>query len=260
LFGETEEVRPITTIDTVSLTLTVAAIALAIQQFFDARKSKKHEVALDAEVAAQRKEILIIKGQTTTRAIPRFPDNVPPICKLIDACTPNTTLEIMVDYIGYSLYSDRAGFDIYIESIRKALDRGVRIQILVYDYTRAKRALRKQYPSISEEKSKARFADLFKQLGVQMATNEKEFYRALFQKEEDLYKKIARAEMKLLAEDPPALFWLKDNPRSIIFSFRDEFPGTGFSFESEDSNLVAQFEAMFKAHWGRAEEHWDCRW
>ena len=67
-------------------------------------------------------------------------------------------------------------------------------------------------------------------------------------------------EMKLLAEEPPGLFWLKDNPHDIIFSFRDEFPGTGFWFESEDSNLAKQFETMFKTHWQRADDHWDYRW
>jgi hypothetical protein len=256
-----------TPIDIVSLFLAVPALAFAIKQYVDAREARKHArearnhtAILDGKVASLSNELRVLKEQSSTRAISRFPDNVPAVCKLLDACTENTSVKIMVDYIGYSLYSERASFDVYLNSLKGAIGRKVRIRLLVYDYSRAKRALRKQYPSISEERGKNRFADLFTRLGKPRANNEKEFYRALFLAEESLYQQIVGVEMKLLSEEPPALFWLKDNPHSIVFSFRDEFPGTGFSFESEDSNLAAQFEVMFNTHWERAEEHWDCRW
>jgi hypothetical protein len=37
----------------------------------------------------------------------------------------------MVDYIGYTLYSDRAKFDRYLSSLRNALARKVKVQLLV---------------------------------------------------------------------------------------------------------------------------------
>jgi hypothetical protein len=257
----------LTAFDIVSGVLAVLALVFAVKQYLDAREAKRAAEEAKSAVAALHVEVSSLSGelddlrqQTSTRAIPRFPDNVPAICKLLDGCTANTTVRIMVDYIGYTLYSDRAKFDRYLSSLKNALSRNVKVHLLVYDHARAKKAIRLQYPTITEERGKERFADFFRHLGTPKAKNEKEFYRALFHVEETLYREITGVEMKLLAEEPPALFWLKDNPHDIIFSFRDEFPGTGFSFESEDSNLATQFEIMFNTHWQRADEHWDYRW
>jgi hypothetical protein len=257
----------LTAFDVVSFVLAVLALLFAVKQFLDAREAKRAAREAKADVAALHVKVTSLsdelddlRKQTSTRAIPRFPDNVPAICKLLDSCTENTTVKIMVDYIGYTLYSDHAKSERYLNSLKNALARKVKVHLLVYDYARAKRAIRMQYPTITEERGKERFGDFFRRLGKAQAKKEKEFYRALFHVEESLYREIAGVEMKLLAEEPPALFWLKDNPHDIIFSFRDEFPGTGFSFESADSNLAEQFEIMFNTHWQRADEHWDYRW
>jgi hypothetical protein len=246
--------------DFLALSLAVMAVIFAVQQYFDARSAKSAAVQLHVKAAALECRIAELIRNSSTHAISRFPDNVPAICELMDACTENTTLRIMVDNIGYSLYSQHANFDTYLASLKKAILRKVQIRLLVYDYARTKRAIRNQYPSISEERQKPRFADFFERLGKPTAINEKEFYRALLLAEENLYGEISGVDMRLLAEEPPALFWLIDNPPQIVFGFRDEFPGTGFSFISKDTNLAFQFERMFDAHWRRGEEHWNCRW
>jgi hypothetical protein len=114
---------------------------------------------MKVKVVSQSLELQRIIEQSSTRAIPRFPENVPTVCRLLDSCTEKTKLKIMVDYIGYTLYSERTNFDGYLDSLKNALARGVKIQLLVYDFSRAKRAIRRQYPSISEERGKARFAE-----------------------------------------------------------------------------------------------------
>lgn len=261
-------------VDLVAILLALVAIAFAIKQYYDARRAEELTLGLRRHVTDLKGEVKILqdnagllntelrqlKENSSTHALPTFPENVPAVCKLLDECTRGTTLLIMADYIGYSLYSAHDHFDAYLISLGSAVGRGVKVRLLVYGYGRAKNAIRKQFPDISAERGKPRFEEFFKWLEKPLATSEKEFYRALLLAEEKLYPKLSGIEMRLLLEDPPALFWMKDNPYNIVFGFRDEFPGTGFSFESEDHYLCEQFGKMFKTHWDRAEEHWDCRW
>ena len=248
-------------IDVLSLVLAAIALLFAIKQYLDARKAERDARDLKTTVGLLETKIGVLEGQTSTRAIERFPDNVSAVCKLLDSCTANMNVKIMVDNIGYCLYSDEARFKMYLESLRGAIRRKVNVRLLVYDYSRTKRAIRGQYPSISEERAKDRFASFFKNRGRALPASEREFYSVLIKAEENLYDdELKRVEMKLLTEEPPALFWLKDNPDSMVFSFRDEFPGTGYSFESKDANIAAQFTRMFNKHWESAEDHWNSRW
>jgi len=245
--------------DFLAVFLALAALIFAIKQYFDAQNAEITTSNLRDMTDSLTKEIFQLKENSSTRALPRFPENVPAVCKLLDGCPPDTSLLIMVDHIGYSLYSDQDHFDRYLKCLQEAIKRGVRIRLLAYGYGRAKNAIRKQFPEISAERAKPRFANFFRRLGKTPATNEKEFYRAMLLAEEDLFPKINGVEMRLLLEDPPAFFWMKDNPYQIVFGFRDEFPGTGFSFQSENHDLCDQFKVMFNTEWARAEDHWDCR-
>jgi hypothetical protein len=240
-------------IDIVALFLTIVAIGFAIKQYFDAREFEK-------EVEGLKRQLEVIKGSTTTHALPTFPDNVPSVSDLLDNCLRDTNVVIVSDFIGYTAYSAPDHFDKYLLSLDKAIRRGVKIRLLVYDYARAKRATKRQFPSITGERDKKRFTQFFTRMGRPLASTENEFYRALMLYEEGLFSKIAGVQMRLLPEEPPALFWMKDNPRKMIFGFRDEFPGVGFFFESEDKYLCDQFATMFETHWDKAEDHWDCRW
>ena len=183
----------LTAFDIVTLVLALLALGFAVKQFIDARQAKcaveqaKRDVtSLRTEVGSLSGELDDLRKQTSTRAIPRFPDNVPAICNLLDSCTENTTVRIMVDYIGYTLYSDRARFERYLASLKSVLLRNAKVQLLVYDHARAKKAIRLQYPTIAEERSKGWFVDFFRRIGKPEAKNEKELYRAVFRVEEDL--------------------------------------------------------------------------
>jgi hypothetical protein len=166
----------------------------------------------------------------------------------------------MVDFIGYSLYSGQKYFDGYLKSLHDSIRRGVQIRLLVYDYRKAKEAIIKQFPSIADERKDPRFRTIFDRLQKPLPSSENEFYQAMLHAEEDLYAGIKGVEMKLMSEEPPALFWMQDNPTSIVFGFRDEFPGTGFFFKSVDKNLCDQFGRMFERHWNRATDHIGSRW
>lgn len=261
-------------IDLVAIVLALVAVAFAIKQYYDARSAEDLTLHLHEKVTDLKGEVLNLqnkaglletelhdlKENSSTHALPRFPGNVPAVCRLLDGCTRDTNLLIMADYIGYSLYSAHDHFDAYLLSLRRAIVRGVKVRLLVYGYGRAKNAIRKQFPDIEAERKESRFSEFFKWLKKPLPISEKEFYRSLLMAEEALHPQIIGVEMKLLLEDPPVLFWMKDNPHGIVFGFRDEFPGTGFFFQSENHVLCDQFRTMFQTHWDRAEDNWDCRW
>jgi hypothetical protein len=223
-------------VDLVAILLALVAIAFAIKQYYDASSAEDLTLGLRGQVTdlkgevknlqdnagLLKSELRQLKENSSTHALPTFPENVPAVCKLLDECTRGTTLLIVADYIGYSLYSAHDHFDTYLRSLESAVGRGAKVSLLVYGYGRAKNAIRKQFPDISAERGKPRFEEFFKWLEEPLATSEKEFYRALLLAEERLYPKVSGIEMKLLLEDPPALFWMKDNPTAVRRNFRGE--------------------------------------
>src|ERR1700685_256871 len=83
-----------------------------------------------------------IHNKTLTIAVARFPFNLNSLVELIDSS--NLELAIVCDFIGYAMYSNLSGFRSYFESLQRAVERGVKVRLLVYGLDTGRQAIGKQ--------------------------------------------------------------------------------------------------------------------
>lgn len=96
----------------------VATIATLISLFMSMKQTKKLE---------------LIAGEVSTRSLGFFPNYFEDIILLMNKAKENDTITIFKDALGYGIYSESDKFNEYLSAIIKASDRGVVIDIYVYN-------------------------------------------------------------------------------------------------------------------------------
>jgi len=226
----------------VSDTLAVVAILFATVQFIDAR--------------LQERKMNAIAGSMSTQYIGLFPRHL----KVINNVLSKTDAEIciIVDFIGYAQYSAPDVYPRYLAELIKARERKVDVSIICYDADSAEEVLREQLPEekFEQEKNGPRFKTFFElNPGIPIPKSAEELRFRLRDRARDSAKLLREKGVQILYSKSATLFfWLGDD-QEAVFAFKSIGRlEQGFSFRTQDGNLVRQFRDIFKRNWEFAEQ------
>jgi len=203
------------------------------------------------------KQLAEMRDKMMTIAVARFPFNLNALIKLID--TANSELAIVCDFIGYAMYSNVSGFPSYFDSLQRAVERKVKIRLLLYGLDTGRQAIGKQLPPSGylNERNSPFCADYFRQWhdGKACPYSYNEFRDTLLRDEEELMAKLGGVELRVMDHSLLTFIWIADQTEGCIFSFRnDGNDEAGMTFQSHDKQIVTDFRKVFDSEWEKASE------
>jgi hypothetical protein len=217
--------------------------------------SEEREISLTNALNAANEKLTTIHEKSVTIAVARFPFNLNSLVELMDAC--KSELAIICDFIGYAMYSNPSGFGNYFESLRRAVERGVKVRLLLYGLDTGRQAIGKQLPPgrYLEDRESPLCSDYFQQWhpGSVCPSSYNEFRDTLLKDEEELMAKLHGVELKVTDHSLLTFVWISDQTEACVFSFRnDGNDEAGMTFRSRDEQIATNFRAVFDSEWGRA--------
>jgi hypothetical protein len=262
----------------------IIAIVFAVKQFFDARKAEKKTRDAETDMkAAQAQLKLVVEQQkieteasqrnhlaqvsllenqaaelrelALNKAIAKFPDNLDALSDFIEGTSND--LYIMVDSLGYALYSNPNRFRKYIDAIEWVMKRGCRVRLVLYSLDTLRAAIARQIPpgqyyreDGKDERHSERCQEFFAQLGREIPESYEEFRDILLTEEQGLMAKFPRIELKVVSRRFPAFCWIRDGATTAMFAFRnDGLMEGGLTFRTIDIGMTGDFKSLFDAEW-----------
>lgn len=239
LISRSQELLPDTARDWAGFVLAVTAIAFAVRQFFDARR--------------HRTRIELLAKSMSTQFVGLFPKNIADITELVDRA--NTTLEIMVDYVGYGHYSSPKQFDRYLDGLKAARERGVSTRMVVYNNETALN--QSQFAQFKENEFDAeQKSDRFKKFfslheGHLKSETWSDFNKLICDFEQRFQEELLdRGVAVKLAPQPLFLFfWIQDGQEAVFAFLNRGQEYRELAFRTRDAKLVETFHNLFEQTW-----------
>jgi SAM-dependent methyltransferase len=202
--------------------------------------------------------LLLIADQLTTRYIGKFPDNLSEITALLSHAKKD--ILIIVDFAGYSSYTDPDSYRDYFNAVANALQANKKLcaEIYVYDsilhQTLLQLALpRARHPQSAFKKPSdpliLRFKKRMEKRNISVDDYDS-FINALLDDESrciQQFRDLERCDCFELRRSVPIFLWMVDDSE-CIFAFENE-QGKGknyFSFKSRDRGLIEYFRHYAK--------------
>jgi hypothetical protein len=195
----------------------------------------------------------------STQFVGSFPKNLRDVTRVV--AEAKRDLHVMVDFVGYGIYSAHAEYCNYVREIEDALARGVSVKLVIYDDHLSEQEGRTQIPDGEEAFRNECKADRFREYfeanrGVERPTSSAGL-RAILQKRQrhDMDSLVSKGACVRIHPDRSAFFlWLRDDEQAV-FAFRSiGNTERGLSFKTSDGNLVRQFEDIFDTRWKESTE------
>lgn len=219
------------------------------------KSSEEREISLTKALNSANEKLTTIHDKSVTIAVARFPFNLNSLVELMD--TSKSELAIICDFIGYAMYSNPSGFRNYFESLHRAVERGVKVRMLLYGLDTGRQAIGKQLPSSRylQERESPLCLSYFQQWhpGNVCPSSYNEFRDTLLKDEEELMAKLHGVELKVMDQSLLTFVWISDQTEACIFSFRnDGNDEAGMTFQSRDEQIATNFRVVFDSEWERA--------
>jgi hypothetical protein len=217
--------------------------------------SEKRAIAVTNALNLANEKLTSIHEKSVTIAVARFPFNLNCLVELMD--NTKSALSIVCDFVGYAMYSNASGFRKYFESLQRAVERKVKVRLLLYGLDTGRQAIGKQLPPgrYLEDRESLLCSDYFRQWhpGSVCPGSYNEFRDTLLKDEEDLMAKLQGVELRLMDHSLLTFVWISDQTEGCIFSFRnDGNDEAGMTFQSRDEQIATNFQAVFDSEWVKA--------
>lgn len=230
------------------------------------------DVQHKAEMGALAKQLKKTEDLALNKYVAKFPRNLGALTDFI--ADTERDLMIMVDSLGYALYSNPSDFGFYIEAIEKALERGCRVRLVLYSLDALRAAVAQQFPPGKNYHDDVRFSkecdEFFKSMGRPIPQSYDEFRDSLLEREQQLMLRILRKELETRGKDSndksrlevtvsirsfPVFCWLRDGAKTGLFAFRnDKSSESGLTFSTIDTQMTDTFRTMFDAECNAGSE------
>ncbi len=221
--------------------LAFLAISFAVVQFIDARH--------------QEHEISVIAKSMSTRFVGLFPKNLKDITEIASKAT--RYIYVIVDFVGYGQYSAPEIYAKYLQEMENALVRGVEVRFICYDDTLRNTERLVQFPDppakFDGEQNEALFRNYFEvHKGIRPLPSDNAGLRKVLNDREKLNAEQLAAkglDLRVFAQRADFFLWLEDDEEAV-FTFKNMGNrGKGFSFRTQDANLIGQFKDIFERRW-----------
>jgi hypothetical protein len=267
--------------DWVMLALAVGAFILAGVAIKYAKKQKQDAITTlglttstlqelketKSSLSPLRDQLSALASQLSTRYVGKFPDNLKDIIELLNLA--QKSIVIIVDFAGYSSYTDPSAFRDYYYAIESSLrakpDFSVRFYI--YDSVQHQRLLQLAFPRAvyQEQMFKRPSIALLTQFMKRMEkrniaiTDYDSLIRALLDDEERCigqFQELQGCECFELQRPVPIFLWMVDD-RECIFAFENEQERVKnyFSFRTRDGSLIEYFLHYMREVMARTNQH-----
>jgi hypothetical protein len=195
-----------------------------------------------------------VRDEATTREMPGFPRNLSDITDLIKAAKTDE-LMIMADICAYALFSDPISSAEYVQQLKDAKRRGVRVSMLVYSHDASQKSMRRQ---VSEDKynEEVKGGEVFMRyigyFDLSKDMDYETFVASAMERENRTRRGLVEAGIKCLplVQVLPAFMWLSTSPAAAMFALRNDASSlAGLSFHTRAPGLLSEFTAIFHGEW-----------
>lgn len=219
------------------------------------KSAQEHAASISLALESANAKLEGIQEKTLTIAVSSFPFNLNVLIELINGS--EAELAIACDFIGYAMYSNLLTFPTYFESLQRALNRKVKIRLLLYGLDTARQAIGKQLPpeGYLQERESNSCTDYFRRWHSDRVcpNSYDEFRDILLKDEEELVAKLDGVELKVMDHSLLTFVWIVDQTRACVFSFRNDGKDeAGMTFRSKDELIATNFRNVFDSEWKRA--------
>ena len=218
--------------------LAVLAIIFAPIQFWDARRHSS--------------EIKRVAKSMSTRYVGLFPKNMDDIIEVVRLA--HRELLIMCDVIDYGSYSRPETHQLLFEELKRACERRVSVQCLVYADKPAQETLLSQFKEeeFAETRNSPTYMHYFEYWPKVAPRDPKElthgeFLEILRKKQQYFTRELLDkgVEIRMLSERVWLFFWLQDRQDAVLLFEDIGAEEQGLAFRTLDAKLVETFYGIF---------------
>lgn len=223
------------------------------------------ELRLHEGFKEQRKDIIQIVSEISTRYLGDWPGDLAHITEVIAKAHTGNELWLLVDHIGYGSFSLPKEFSTYFEILQNAA-RKTKVQILTYSEKDARLSLDRQFSKhykgdLAELTASDKFAAFQKKYKIQTPSSFEEYKTSFLAVENGFCKAITQAgdtgtgsvavrTLKHAGHHEEVFYWIlleNGEPYEMIFAY-PRFSGseTGHAFKTHDPQLIRTFQKQFE--------------
>jgi hypothetical protein len=223
------------------------------------QRFENQEKEIERNFSTQKDRIEQIVLSVHTSYIGTFPFDLEKTIELIKDCKPDDEILIMVDFLGYGLFSEP---DHYEEYAKALLETKAHVRMLIYDAQSAKTTLlaqfkRAEFPEIKRGTAFNRYYDRYQKLIGSRPETYEDFMNALgcvqdyFCQQFYIKSHIEIYSATAMSIHEARFFWMARN-KEMVFSFPNLYTGRKeFSFKTRDDHLMDLFADQFEQKWER---------
>ena len=235
-----------------ALVLGLAALYYAIVQKNEMSRALKNLSGVSGDLKKTQQMVDDTLKQTSTRFVGKFPTSISALNNLLARC--EGSVQIMVDFVGYCVYSEPEAFDVYMTHLKR-ISRlpDATIEMIVYDETRWNEAIDLQFggANFDAEKKKDSWNRYWQRRRYssecKVPPDYKTFVEFLRKKDNAAMEELKSEGIQVIEASARFSFfsWITGNGEAIV-SFEDT---TGVehqvAFYTYDPHLVGVFSEMF---------------
>lgn len=186
---------------------------------------------------------------------------------------------IMLDFIGHGHYSAPEDYAEYIKALKQATQRGASVQILIYGVQQAKTNLDSQFvpkqfvrqkdgrfgfydPETESFKRYNHYVDYYRSRGWLSGppSTYRDFVNDVIATQNRFcqeVKSLPNVNMRTIETEERPYFWIFSNGHALLAYPRYRVPLTGYSFITQDTNIIEIYKTAFIKEWRGALEATD---